>query len=60
MIEEGKFVQIDYTGKFDDGEVFDSSQGRAPLEFKVGSGMIIKGLDDAVKAIPGIRTKGDA
>ncbi len=51
MIEEGKFVQIEYTGTFDDGEVFDSNVGQEPLEFQVGSGMIIGGLDRAVAAM---------
>ena len=48
MINEGQFVQIDYTGKFEDGEVFDTSEGRTPLEFKAGAGMVIPGLDKAV------------
>lgn len=48
MIEEGKFVQIEYTGTFDNGEVFDSNIGQDPLEFQIGSGMIIGGLDRAV------------
>ncbi len=48
MINEGQFVQIDYTGKFEDGEVFDTSVGRTPLEFKAGAGMVIPGLDKAV------------
>lgn len=47
----GDTVRIHYTGTLADGEVFDSSEGRDPLEFAVGSGMIIPGLD---KAIPGM------
>ena len=49
--KEGDTVRIHYTGTLDDGTVFDSSDGRDPLEFTVGSGMIIPGLD---KAIPGM------
>ncbi|MGX9356609.1 FKBP-type peptidyl-prolyl cis-trans isomerase [Roseobacteraceae bacterium S113] len=47
----GDTVRIHYTGTLDDGSTFDSSEGRDPLEFAVGSGMIIPGLD---KAIPGM------
>ena len=53
--KEGDTVRIHYTGTLKDGQVFDSSEGRDPLEFEVGSGMIIPGLD---KAIPGM-TVGD-
>jgi peptidylprolyl isomerase len=44
----GKTVRIHYTGTLDDGSVFDSSEGRDPLEFKLGSGQIIPGLDRAI------------
>lgn len=41
-------VKVHYTGKLTTGEVFDSSQGRAPLEFTLGGGQMIKGFDEAV------------
>lgn len=47
-VKKGDTIKIHYTGQFDDGEVFDSSQGREPLQFKVGTGEIIKGLEKAV------------
>ena len=47
----GDTVRLHYTGTLADGSVFDSSEGRDPLEFEVGSGQIIPGLD---KAIPGM------
>ena len=47
----GDTVRIHYTGTLADGSTFDSSQGRDPLEFTVGSGQIIAGLD---RAIPGM------
>ncbi|MGI3165056.1 FKBP-type peptidyl-prolyl cis-trans isomerase [Pseudooceanicola sp. 200-1SW] len=47
----GDTVRIHYTGTLTDGTTFDSSAGRDPLEFTVGSGQIIPGLD---KAIPGM------
>lgn len=51
----GDTVRINYVGTLNDGQMFDSSEGRDPLEFVVGSGQIIKGLDSA---IPGM-TVGD-
>jgi peptidylprolyl isomerase len=48
MVENGKFVQIEYTGTFDNGEIFDTNVGMDPLEFQVGSGSIISGLDSGL------------
>ncbi|MBI4484002.1 MAG: peptidylprolyl isomerase [Acidobacteria bacterium] len=47
-IEKGCVVQLHYTGQFESGEVFDSSLGKDPLEFKVGDGQVIKGIEEAV------------
>ncbi len=47
-IKKGDKVKVEYTGKLEDGEVFDTSEGKEPLEFEVGSGKIIKGFDDAL------------
>ena len=46
--KQGDVVAIHYTGTLDDGTVFDSSEGREPLEFRVGSGEVIPGFDAAV------------
>ncbi len=48
-VKKGDKIKVEYTGKFDDGTVFDSSEKQGkPLEFEVGAGMIIKGFDEAV------------
>ncbi|MBF9034162.1 peptidylprolyl isomerase [Rhodobacterales bacterium HKCCE2091] len=44
----GDTLSMHYTGKLDDGTVFDSSEGRDPLTFTAGEGQIIPGLDSAV------------
>src|SRR5690554_4193238 len=54
-VKPGDTVHIHYTGTLTDGTVFDSSDGRDPLTFEVGSGQIIPGLD---AALPGM-TVGD-
>jgi FKBP-type peptidyl-prolyl cis-trans isomerase len=48
MIENGKYVVVHYTGSLEDGEVFDTSTDREPLEFQLGAGMVIPGFDSAV------------
>lgn len=47
-VQEGDDVAIHYTGKLDDGTVFDDSKDREPLEFKVGTKQIIAGMNKAV------------
>ena len=47
-IKKGDKVKVDYTGTLEDGTVFDTSEGKQPLEFEVGSGQLIKGFDEAV------------
>ncbi len=48
---EGDKVKVHYHGKLRSGETFDSSEGRNPLEFTIGSGQVIKGFDEGVKGM---------
>ena len=47
-VEKGNTVRVHYTGKFENGGIFDTSVNRTPLEFIVGNGQVIKGFDEAV------------
>ena len=46
--KKGDTVRIHYKGTLDDGTEFDNSDGRDPLEFELGSGMVIEGFDKAI------------
>lgn len=47
-VKKDDTVKVHYTGKLNNGEIFDSSLDREPLEFKVGAGMMIPGFEKGV------------
>lgn len=49
--QDGDTVAVHYRGTLDDGSEFDSSAGRDPLSFVVGSGQVIAGFDEAVRGL---------
>jgi peptidylprolyl isomerase len=57
QVKTGDTVSIHYTGTLEDGTVFDSSRERDPLQFEVGSGQIIPGLDSALPGMSEGETK---
>lgn len=48
QVKENNTVKVNYTGKLADGQVFDSSEGREPLEFTLGQGQLIPGFEKGV------------
>ena len=47
----GDKVKVHYTGYLDDGTIFDSSEGKDPLEFTLGEGQLLKGFENAVEGL---------
>ena len=47
-VENGLFISVDYRGTLENGDVFDTSSGRPPLEVQMGAGQLIKGFEDAL------------
>lgn len=51
VAKSGDTVKVHYKGTLTDGTVFDSSEGREPLEFELGSGMVIPGFDNGIQGM---------
>jgi FKBP-type peptidyl-prolyl cis-trans isomerase 2 len=45
QVKENNTVKVNYTGKLADGQVFDSSEGKEPIEFTLGQGQLIPGFE---------------
>ena len=56
-VENGLFVSVDYTGTLENGEVFDSSKDREPLEVHMGAGNMIPGFESALMGMSLNETK---
>lgn len=48
QVKDGDTIKIHYTGRLDDGTIFDTSQDDEPLEFTVGKNEVIVGMEEAV------------
>ena len=49
VVEKGNKIKVEYTGSFENGEVFDASEKHGkPLEFEAGAGMVVPGFDKAI------------
>ena len=48
QVKENNTVKVNYTGKLSDGQVFDSSEGKEPLEFTLGQGQLIPGFEEGL------------
>jgi len=59
-VKTGDKVRVHYTGTLENGEVFDSSRDREPLEFTVGAGMVMKAGDSATVKLPPEEAYGEA
>lgn len=57
VVKAGDAVKVHYTGRLDDGTVFDTSEGREPIAFTVGAGEVIPGFDEAVLGMQVGQTK---
>lgn len=47
-VKKGDTVKVDYTGRSEDGSVFESSVGLVPLVFTIGSDEVVQGFEEAV------------
>jgi peptidylprolyl isomerase len=51
------FISVDYTGTLENGDIFDTSKGRQPLEIQMGAGQLIKGFESALAGMSLNETK---
>lgn len=51
VAKTGDLVKVDYTGRLNSGQIFDTSEGREPIEFVLGSHQVIPGFEEAVEGM---------
>lgn len=51
IAKKGDIVEVHYIGSFENGEIFDSSEGKEPLKFVIGERKVIKGFEDSVEGM---------
>lgn len=56
-IKNGLFVRVEYTGRLEDGELFDRSQEGRPIEFQMGKQVVIPGFEAALMGMAAGETK---
>jgi len=56
-VADGDTVKLSYVGKLEDGTVFDSSATGSPIEFTVGAGMVIPGMENGIIGMAAGETK---
>ncbi len=49
--KQGDTVRVHYTGRLTSGEVFDSSEGREPIQFAIGGGQVIPGFENGIEGM---------
>lgn len=49
--KKGDTVRVHYTGKLENGDIFDSSEGKDPLEFEIGKNQVLKKFEDSVEGM---------
>ncbi len=57
QVKTGDTVKVHYTGRLNDGTVFDSSAGQEPLQFTVGESSVIPGFEQAIVGMKAGDTK---
>lgn len=48
QVKKNDTVKVHYTGKLADGQIFDSSEGKDPIEFTLGEGQLIPGFENGL------------
>jgi peptidylprolyl isomerase len=56
-VADGLFISVEYTGTLENGDVFDTSKGREPLEVEMGAGQLISGFESALAGMSLNETK---